>query len=282
MTPLEAETAYTLALARLEEDIALLEEDECPEGSGYPGVPEDGLSAMLAVAEAGYAPAQYAYANALSLLKGDVLGGLPWLIDAARQGHADSRARLRELYVHRESVRERMGEWLGADELERMQLTRGNIIEWFFGREEGYNSHFGQLVGILFGAAIVCGLGWYNLIDLAAGLEGSRPWRALWEGMLIRQAGVYFGLCFVVSSAVDWVKPGEGGTHPLTTAIFNLLLFHVMASLLAWGGYELCHRSWSGYRWVPGALAFSAGGLMLLCALLQFFPGSPAGGRRNE
>ncbi len=249
MTPLEAETAYEIALNRLEEN--------------NPATQEQDLAAMMQVAEAGYAPAQYAYAYALDLLTGDILSGLPWLLAAARQGHADAHHRLRELYSWREEVRARMGELVGAEELQRFQMKKPNVIVWFFGREEGRNSHFGQCCAMLVGLAIICPLAWYNLLDFVAGWEGSRPWRVLWEGMLIRQAGVFFGLCFLVAFAVDWVKPGSAGVHPLVVGTMLLLLVYVGVALLCWGVHELCHVTPGAddYWWLPGGLACLGGGL---------------------
>ncbi len=259
MTLSEAEAAYKLALFRLE-------------NGEHPETREADLATLEQAAAAGYAPAQYAYANALDLFKGDIPGGVPWLIAAARQGHADAHYRLRELYAHREEVRACASELLTSEEVQRLQLQEGNWLVRFFGREHGYNSRFGQLVGMLVGLAIACPLAWYNLMDAAAGWEVPRLWRVLWKGMLVRQAGVWFGLCFFVAAAVDWAKPGEAGEHPLVVGSFCLLLIHVALSLLAWGGYELSHCSQAEeYGWLAGGLACLAGGVMLALFLLQVF-----------
>ncbi len=255
MTLSEAETQYKLALARLE--------------GNHPETLDADLASMRQAAEAGYAPAQYSYAYALELFKGDILTGIPFLISAAQQGHTLAREDLQELYARHERVRSRASELLTGEQVAALGLKEGSFLKKLLARDEEQNSPIGRLVGIVFtggmGLAVLSKL----LPGLAAWLDGAALTSEQGGMMTLLGGGFLFCLMALIAIILDWMQPGKAGYHPLVLGSLGLFFVYVALAFFLWGGYHLAYADRAAEDWWLTGTLLCFGGLLACLPLVK-------------
>ncbi len=264
MSLLDVERAYSLALARLKK-------------AAEPEEVERELAHLREAAEVGYAPAQYAYADWLDIIKADTLGGIPFLVQAAQQGHADSRHELYRRYVGQKSVRAFVRERLTTEQIDALGLTEGNFFTRLFIPNETGNTPFGLLVGLLF----IGGVSIFLVTCLAA-------WHEAWLGVAptdteaieaaLIMLSIYFGaflfcLCGLVAMLLEWRKAGSGAYHPLAFIFMVLFIGYLTAVLLGWGWYEFSSAPRGEEQWWLPSLLCTLAGLLTGGFLLKTLAG---------
>ncbi len=266
----EAEMACTLAVARLKV-------------AGDAEEIERQFAILREAADAGYAPAQYAYAYWLDMIRADSLGGIPCLIQAARQGHIDARDELCRRYVGQKKVRALVGECLGADEIAALGLTEGNWFTRLFIPNETGNRPVAMLLGLLvlgvMGAHLFSFIiSWYESSLLVEELSVD----AL--GVLSVFVGAFlFVLCAIVGVFLEFREAGSGADHPLAFVVGFLFVGYLTFVLLAWGWYGFFHAPREGeYWWLPAVICTVLGLLaaLLLRKTLAYFLRVQQSGRR--
>ncbi len=266
----DVEIACSLAVARLER-------------ASEPEEIEREFAILREAADAGYAPAQYAYAYWLDIIKADSLGGIPFLIQAARRGHADARHELCRRYTGQKRVRAFVRERLSSEEIARLGLTEGNWLTWFLTPNENGNTPFALLIGLLF----IGGVFVYMLVLLAG-------WYELWQAaentgveafiMLSIYVGVFlFCLCGLVAMLLEWRKAGSAAYHPLAFIVLSLFISYLATVLLAWGWYGFCCASREvEYWWRPAVICTALGVLVAVYLLRVFVEGARLLSRRGR
>ncbi len=234
----EADMACSLAVARLKR----AEDDETIERE---------LAILREAADAGYRPAQYAYACWLDTIRADSLGGIPYLIQAARRGHAEARHELFRRYAGQKKVRALVQEQLSSEDIAALGLTEGNWLTRMLAPNEVGTPPIMMLIGLLFlGGVFVYMLAifarWYELW-----LAGESFGVVAFIMLSIHVTILLFCLGAVVGVLLEWHETGSSAEHPLSFIVGGLFGAWFSAMLLAWGWYGFSH--WPGeweYAWI--------------------------------
>ncbi len=263
MSPAEAEAIYHSVTALLES-----KQGRSVLAQGLTAAP---LQELRAAAEAGYAPAQYACADIMEMLRHSALERLPWLLRAAQQGHADARDDLHALYATDAVIRARVRDQLTTEQVEALGLNQKYSAP---ARE----SVMMEPIHPLFGVVAFLGVGAMAfaiarpLMKPFTELLGGAEWSLeAWAMLLLHLGGFFFILTFLIALPLEMRQRGSAEWNPLVGGSFLFSFFCVSVGFL-WLGVQdivLAHRAETqGVElWLPGAILGSIGmffGLLLV------------------
>ncbi len=231
MTPAEAEAVY--------HSITTLLESKQGRAVLAQGVNAAPLQELRAAAEAGYAPAQYAYADLLDVLGQSSLDRLPWLLRAAQQGHEDARDDLHALYATDAVLRARVRNQLTTEQVEALGLNQKYSAP---AREATMMEPIHPVLGTL--AFLGCGamavaIVWHMVNPLAELLSREDWTLEEWAMLLLYLYGFFFILTFLIALPLEMWRRGSAEWNPFVGGSFALSFACVSLGFLSLGAQDL-------------------------------------------